>query len=171
MYSPHSMNYTLAVAESLLESSGNGTHGRATVVFADALMEDEEYGKNRCAAKRMGALCFKRSIGSMDLRPSPNRKYTLMLFGADEYENLRVSLELAGRYEDRSDMELTVLASSKDTELLIDARRKELFNSMRPVITLSCVSDVNAVIYELLDLHPLFGDARSLKAGRYPCYS
>lgn len=96
---------------------------KALVVFTDVYEEGDEVNSElRCAAKKLGAICFKRDIAV--LRTSFHEKTNRIRFfviGTDESENVCQASQLIHQHGENVNMELYLFSNSEESSLLLQS--------------------------------------------------
>lgn len=96
---------------------------KALLVFTDVYEEGDEVNSElQCAAKKMGAICFKRDIAA--LRTSFHEKTNRIRFfviGTDGSENVRQASQLIHQHGENVNMELYLFSNSEESSLLLQS--------------------------------------------------
>jgi len=123
------------------------SHPKAAIVFTDVL-EDGEDGPRELVgeAKKIGAICFKKNILSVDFSKHSAKKAIFFFAIADnETENLNQSLELIETYQDRENTHIYVFSTKIESEILLTSVEKGQVKVRR---VNEVKSLVNRVLYE-----------------------
>ena len=104
-----------------LANSINNSNSKSKFVFTDVFEKNEETTYELIErARELGAICFKKDILSLKLGFHWNgKKMTFFSIGEDENENIKQALSIIKQYGDTKNTELFVLATGKDSELVL----------------------------------------------------
>lgn len=108
----------LLLAESIKEN-----HPKALIVFTDVYEEAGEVsGELQCAARKLGAVCFKDDIAALPISfHKKTNQIRLFIIGGDEDENIRQASQLIHCHGKNANMHLYLFSNSAESSLLIQS--------------------------------------------------
>lgn len=108
----------LILAESIKEN-----HPKALIVFTDVYEENGEVsGELQCAARKLGAVCFKDDIAALPISfHKKTNQIRLFIIGGDEDENIRQASQLIHCHGKNANMHLYLFSNSAESSLLIQS--------------------------------------------------
>ena len=120
-------------------------HPRAAIVFADVFEKEEERSFELAEdAKKLGAICFKHDILSLNFkRHSKNRQLFFFIIGENEAENVEQALRIIAVYGDMNNTHLYVFSMRLESELLLTSVKKDGMKVRR-------INDARSLIYRIL---------------------
>lgn len=117
-------------------------HKKAAIVFTDVFEDNAEYTYEMIeAAKKIGAICFKKDIVAIDFKKhSVSKSLSFFTIGNSQTENLNQSIKLIENYKDRKNTNLYVFSSTIESELLLGSIDKgeikvRRINEVRSLVT------------------------------------
>ncbi len=149
---------SVAIAEDIM--TNEKIKGKKTIVFADVYAADDEDNFELITrAKRLGAICFKKSVTDVGLRFTKKgilRK--IFLIGADENENVKQALIMIDRYResryDKPSTQFYVFANSLESEALLNSLNNGNMKVRR-------VRNTRNLAWRTLQDHSIFEDAKN----------
>lgn len=94
---------------------------KRTVVFCDVFEDDGEAQFELIGeAKKLGAICFKKDVLTLNLKMHPSKKpLYFFVIGSDPTENTNQALSLIARYRETENTHLYLFSDNTESELLL----------------------------------------------------
>lgn len=134
-------------ASSTLAEDLRRNHSDAAIVFADVTDNgDDAYDELYSRTRRIKAICFKKNVSSVSLRPH-NIKAQITFFVIDRHEkdNIETALELSKKYEARPNTRMFVFSTNPESELLFTSASNDCLKVRRINTARSLI---NRTLYE-----------------------